>query len=376
MKAVNLHATSVEDLANQLQNTIQAPYLPTLAFVFASVVYDLDAISEVLAAHQLDICGVTTTGEIQDGQFFDDSITVMLLDAPRTDYKILMQPNEQGDTFATAQAFTHTVESVFENPTMLIFSSGMQVDGQQIVDGIKTASQKQLEFYGGLAGDNLLMQNTYTFTNGKTSHQALLAVVFNKDNIHIKGFSTSGWKAVGTEKIVTKSAGNVVYTIDHQPAIEVFERYFNLGKVKETEIGAVIGVRFPLQLLREDGTTVLRAPLITNKEDGSLIFAGAVPEGSAVKFSTVPDFDVIEESIAHAQAFQSVIPEADALLMISCAARKLAFGPMIEDEIQGVQQIWNVPLAGFFAYGEIGAMKNGSCDFHNETISLVVIKAQ
>ena len=32
------------------------------------------------------------------------------------------------------------------------------------------------------------------------------------------------------------------------------------------------------------------------------------------------------------------------------------------------------PMIGFFSYGEIGNVKGGACDFHNETCSLVLLK--
>jgi len=35
--------------------------------------------------------------------------------------------------------------------------------------------------------------------------------------------------------------------------------------------------------------------------------------------------------------------------------------------------LWNVPLVGFFTYGEIGPVPNGGCDFHNHTLIPVLI---
>jgi len=46
---------------------------------------------------------------------------------------------------------------------------------------------------------------------------------------------------------------------------------------------------------------------------------------------------------------------------------------MIEDEVAGVRKLWDVPMVGFFTYGEIGPVLHGGCDFHNDTLVPVLI---
>ena len=67
------------------------------------------------------------------------------------------------------------------------------------------------------------------------------------------------------------------------------------------------------------------------------------------------------------------VPRTDAIVLFSCVGRNLQLGPMMEDEISSVRKLWNVPLVGFFSYGEIGPMLQGRCDFHNHTLVLVLI---
>jgi len=51
----------------------------------------------------------------------------------------------------------------------------------------------------------------------------------------------------------------------------------------------------------------------------------------------------------------------------------MALGPMVEDEISAVHKLWEVPMVGFFTYGEIGSVSQGRCDFHNNTLVPVLI---
>jgi hypothetical protein len=49
-------------------------------------------------------------------------------------------------------------------------------------------------------------------------------------------------------------------------------------------------------------------------------------------------------------------------------------GPMVSAEIDGLKNIFNAPIAGFFTYGEIGRASNGKNEYHNTTCCLVALK--
>mgnify|MGYP003513163426 FL=1 len=47
---------------------------------------------------------------------------------------------------------------------------------------------------------------------------------------------------------------------------------------------------------------------------------------------------------------------------------------MISDEIEGVRKAFNVPMAGFYTYGEFGRAKNGKQHFHSGVCCWVALK--
>jgi hypothetical protein len=55
-------------------------------------------------------------------------------------------------------------------------------------------------------------------------------------------------------------------------------------------------------------------------------------------------------------------------------ARHLALEPVITEEIFPPSEKYGVPVTGFFTYGEIGTNCDQSCDFFNQTYTLVLIK--
>jgi hypothetical protein len=84
--------------------------------------------------------------------------------------------------------------------------------------------------------------------------------------------------------------------------------------------------------------------------------------------------DIVERVVAEVREIHDSMPNADALLLVSCKARHLALGPMVLDEVQELHNMWNAPMAGYFSYGEIGARNPSECDFHTETCTLVVLR--
>ena len=116
-------------------------------------------------------------------------------------------------------------------------------------------------------------------------------------------------------------------------------------------------------------------PIGYDKEKQALICESDVLQGSSLRFSTPPDFDIIETVIDKAEKLKTdQNAEADALLIFSCAGRLSALGPMAQQENEGLQKVWNVPMAGFYTYGEYGKGINGKHEFHSTTCSWVALK--
>jgi hypothetical protein len=219
------------------------------------------------------------------------------------------------------------------------------------------------------------MERTYVFTNDKLSDSGLLALILDEEKVSLNGMAVGGWKPMGMDRVITKSQGNVVYTIDNEPALDFISRY---GGIKDIDtnnaLNFLISSNFQLQLKRENKHSVMRTPMQANPGDRSIVFAGSLPEGSKVRLCLLPGFEVVDEALKSFNEYKNEQPEADALIMFSCAGRQLSLGPYVSEEIDGIKNIWNAPMAGFFCYGEIGRVVSGFHEFHNMTCSLAMLK--
>ena len=136
-----------------------------------------------------------------------------------------------------------------------------------------------------------------------------------------------------------------------------------------------VAANLPIQLQREFGDPVMRPGLVVDWSDGSFYCSGTIPEGSKVRFSLPPDFDVMEKVIKGVEKLKATdMPEADALVVFSCAGRILSLGPMMNQEIEGVRKVWNVPMVGMFSNAELARATGGNLEMHNLTTCAVALK--
>lgn len=384
MIAKTLKANSLEAISREIDKATpdacspgKKSFKPTLAIVFLSIKQDWEAVGKLLSKKDIVVFGATTSGEFIDGDIEEGSIVIMLLDINPEYFKSVFLETGTETTFENAKQIGLIGKETFKNPAFLIVSGWLTEEGENIVEGITEGSGKDVTIFGGMAGDDLSLSGPMVFTKDKSSDKGLLALIIDEDKMEVNGIATCGWKPIGTTKTITKSKGNIVYTIDDKPALDMIIKYlgvdydFDSGKEIVTQIGAY----YPLQLERENVAPVMRTAMLANREDRSLICAGNVPQGAKVKFSLPPDFDAIETVIEECNELKDEHQqEADALIMFSCISRHLSFGILMSEEISQVQNVWNAPMVGFFTYGEFGKSKTGKHEFHNNTCCLVALK--
>ena len=359
-------------------------FTPTLAIVFISIKQDRKEVCEILNSNGIDILGATSSGEFIDGHQSEGEIAILLLELPRDAYTILFE--EIGDRsipLATSQ-LAHSALQKFQNPSLILVSTGMNCkgeyfDGETLVKSMEKSLGPDRVFFGGMAGDDGTFTGTYIFTQGKETDFGLAALVLNKEKVAIHGMAITGWKPMGISRIVSKSKGNLVYTIDDKPAVEMYLKY--LGKEDKKNdpsfnIMDELGMPYPFIVEREaDGETVLRTPMSIDYNENAIVFDLEIAQGTKIWFSMPPDFDIVDEIIDEAKQLKNNNQlDADALLIFSCAGRQPVLGPLVTSENDGLHEVWETPMAGFFTYGEFGRAKNGKQEFHSGACCWVALK--
>jgi len=375
MKAKSIKGKTAEEIKRALEKNMVDGFQPTLSVVFMANENERIGVTELLSQKGIQIFGASTGDNFTDGEIESHTIVLLLLDIEPAYFQLAIKGADEGTIKEIAEQIGRSALTKFKKPAFLVVSGGLAVDGDEIIAGIESACGKGTTIFGGLAADFLRMQRTYVFNNDKLCDYGLLALILDEEKISLSGMAVGGWKPMGMDRIITKSNGNVVYTIDNEPALDFVSRYAGLKDLDTNNaLNFLISSNFQLQLKREDKHPVMRTPMQANAEDRSIVFAGSLPEGSKVKLCLLPGFEVIEAALNEFNNYKKEQPDPDALILFSCAGRQLTLGPYVSEEIDGIKNIWNVPLAGFFCYGEIGRVVSGQHEFHNMTCSLATLK--
>jgi len=377
MKAKSIKGKSTEEIRSALEQSMADGFKPTLAVVFLSVSQDRKALSKILDDAGIKIFGATTNGEFIDENPEKHSVAILLMDMSPDHFVILTAEYPEKNYREVARALAVKAKKLFQHPAFLVSGTHLETDAEQLLFGIADEIGQEVNVFGGMAGDDYAFKEQFIFTNNFESSEGMVSLVLNEDKIKIKGRATCGWNAVGTEKTVTKSEGNHVYTVDNMPVLDLTAKYGGLENVTPENQNLLVEVaaNLPLQLQREFGDPVMRPGLVVDWSDRSFYCSGSVPQGSKVKFSLPPDWDVMEKVIKGAEDLRATaMPEADALVVFSCAGRIISLGPLMSEEIEGVKKVWNVPMVGMFSNAELARATGGNLEMHNLTTCVVALK--
>lgn len=383
MKAKSIKGRSTEEIKTALEESIADGYQPTMAFVFISIKQDRDAICGLLMAHNIDVAGATSSVEFIDGHQDEGSIVILLLDLNRDYYRILFESIDDKTLAESSALLAQGALREFKNPSFILLTTSLTVDGKMmdgdaIIRSMEAALGSDFNLFGGMAGDDMTFTGTYVFTNNQSTGYGMVALVLDADKIDLHGMAISGWKPIGVTKTITKSEGNTIYTIDNQPALDLYMRYLGSavpGNDDQMIFFENLGNQYPFQIEREGREPLMCNPIGFDKENKSLTCEINIEQGSRFRFSTPPDFDIMETIVNEATELKNKHhTHADALLIFSCAGRLAALGPLAQQENEGLAQVWNTPMAGFYSYGEFGRAVNGKHEFHSTTNSWVALK--
>ncbi len=375
MNAKSIKGNSTAAIKAALKDRIADGFIPTLAFVFITNIEDVEAMSEMLDKEGIVIYGASTGQKFTEEGIEADGIVVLLLDIKTDCFRIVLNDYQTTSPYETARQTGKTGVQTFKNPGFIISPVDFRIPGEDIIKGLMNSAGHHTTIIGGVAGepDNF---TGIVFTNDSSSTSGLLALIIDHDKISINGLAVSGWKPAGTEKEITKSEGSWIYTIDNEPAMNVIKKYLG-GEIslnKPTEGLVRLDSSYPLQFQRASGTPVMKPVLLWNTADHSVMVGGQVKKGQHFRFSLPPDLDVIDTVVESTRMVKKNMPDADAMIVFSCAGRLESLGPMSSVEIEGLAAIWGKPMIGFFSLGEFGKVDESQCEFHGTTVSWVALK--
>jgi len=383
MRSKSIKGKSTEEIKRALKNSLADGFAPTIAFVFISIKQDRKAICALMDSKNIEVFGATSCGEFINGHQTEGEIAILLLELAKEHYTILFENMEDGNMDNAVSRLANNALKQFSNPSLIVCGPGINqkgehFEGEKLVKSLEKQLGAEKLFFGGMAGDDWVLKETFVFTNTKESNYGIVALVLNADKISLNGMAITGWKPIGIARTVTKSEGKLLYEIDGKSALDIYLKY--LGKTdklneKDFKIFEDVSIEFPFLVERDTNETVIKSPQRIDHEAHALVMDNPMQEGTKFWFTQPPEFDIVEEVIEKATQLKTDLgTDADALLIFSCGGRKPILGPMVTDENEGLAELWDTPMAGFFTYGEFGRVLNGRQNFHGGACCWVTLK--
>jgi len=323
------------------------------------------------AAHRL---GCSTAGEISGTEVTDETLVATAIAFEHTRLRgVSLKLGDVGDSFQAGEQLAKSLphESLVH---VLVISDGQNVNGSELVSGLTKHLPAGVTLTGGLAGDGDRFQQTLVLWDGSPEPDQIAVLGLYGDRIKVGFGSLGGWDAFGPERLVTRSARNILYELDGQPALALYKKY---PGAHARDLPAS-GLLFPLSLRNAAGESVVRTILGVNEAEHSLTFAGDLPQGGHVRLMKANFDRLIDGAVGAAQTSYEAMGKTspELALLISCVGRKLVLKQRIEEEVEGVQEILGqeTVLAGFYSYGEISPFNpSAACELHNQTMTITTL---
>ncbi len=355
---------------------------PQAGLLFAGIDFEhqelLEAINEAWPG--IELIGCTTDGELSSCLGFrDDSISLLLFASDTIDFasglgRGLSEDAEAACTQAAEQARAKTE---LEPRLCITTPEGVAIRRRRDTGGTVKALRKALgedvDLFGGRAADHRKYESTRQFCGREVVSDSVPILVLSGPLFHSFGVA-SGWKPIGDPGMITRSQGNVVYEIDGAPAVEFYHRLLGKDFKLSTDI--------PLIILNDAGAPEYLRPSSgdVNEETGAITYVSDVPEGVRAQLSVTDRAAILEgceEAIRKALRGFPDIKKPEAAVIVSCSARKNLLGTKTPEEFRILrEQVGpDLPLCGFYSYGEIGQQKTDSSKsiMHHETFTMLLL---
>jgi hypothetical protein len=318
------------------------------------------------------LVGCSTAGEILDDWVFEDSVCATALQFERTRLRVVARDLPSvGESAAVGEQLARALEGPALSH-ILLFSEGVRCDGAELLRGMHAVLGANVGITGGMAGDSVHYHRTLLVADGEVRSQRVVAVGLYGESLTVGYGTLGGWDAFGPSRLVTKSRASVVYEMDGEPALDVYQRY--LGQHANTLPASAL--LFPLSM-RTDGREgeIVRTVCAVDHDQRTLTFAGAVPQGAHLRLMKANVERLIDAASAAATVSTAQMDgtTVELALLVSCVGRKLLLRAYVDEEVECVRNVLGPEAAfvGFYSYGEIAPLTpGGPCELHNQTLTV------
>ncbi len=371
-------------------------YPLSVLIVFASSGYNLkDLLSGIASVvGDVPIIGTTTAGEICN-EPLQGSVVISALASPYLQVRTGVGKNVSED-------YRKAVEEAISSKEILPYFSDTRIDYRQkltrqgktifsiifspgntrhadargfgILKQLQQLSDGRIPFFGGGAADDWKMDANYILHGTEAYPDSLLVAVF-ETSLRVGMAMGHGFSPSEKRALATHVNGYEVIALNGRPAAETYASMLNRdvqelkGKHLTLETGRPSGIRDMLDQYR-----IVVASYLT--PEGGVRFTQPIPENSTITIMDSQPDKLIEagrETLRKA-LLQGQIHKPVVALVFSCALRQRILKDRSPMEIEAIRSLLpELPVVGFYSFGEQGITDAGINCHGNEKITTLVL---
>lgn len=355
-------APSLEDLQALTQQALDAGAQSLILLAADGNGCDPAVFDPWLQSLQVPVAGGVFTQLIHDQQHHEKGYLVLgWPEAVLVRHVAGLSDPEVDFTDSVSAALGDTLEST----SLMVWVDGLSSRIAAFLDGLYDVMGADVAYFGGGAGSLSFVQKPSLFSNqGMLQDHAQLVCMTQPVSLGVD----HGWQPFSGPFVVTQSRGNVVQSLDFQPAFQVYQNQVQAdsGQVFRGDNFFDIAKGYPFGMEKADHSLVVRDPIST--DGNALICVGEVPVNSVVYLLKGQADQLIA---AASQGASRVRAGAGPVFMVDCISRVLFLQGRFDEELQAVQAtVGGRPVVGALTLGEVANGGDYCLEFYNKTVVL------
>jgi hypothetical protein len=271
----------------------------------------------------------------------------------------------------------------------LIFFDKIIEDGPNFILGLQEHLGRSFPCLGGMTSDTDHSLKTVLCFNQTLMTEAACGILWGGKLTFGLGIK-HGWKPLGKPHQVTDARGNIIKTIDGEPAAKIYEDYLACDMAKLKKDLNRLSVSYPIGIFIPGEDEYLLRNVIKIGEDDSLLCQGNVPNESVIRLMISTKETCLEATRqAVEEAQQNLTNPVVKFSRERTSKLALAFVSVKRLGLlrRDAQKEWeiirnglepNTRLIGLYTYAELAPLKTssykGQIYFHNQTVSILIIE--
>ncbi len=263
-----------------------------------------------------------------------------------------------------------SAERASRRQSLLVFGEPFSFPMQQWLASLNEHHPGLLAF-GGMASGAMSPGEHRLFLQDRVLERGAAMVLV--EGLSVRNVVSQGCRPVGPAMVITKGEDNVIKELAGKPAMDKLREVFSASNARDRillqralHVGQVVDEHLSNPGI---GDFLIKNVVGADQESGALVIGDFVRRGRTVRFH-VRDAESADEDLK--QMLRKAGKGRTAALLFSCNGRGTRLFETSDHDARCVRdELGDIPVAGFFAQGEIGPV--GSRNFlHGFTASLAL----